>query len=77
MTKDEFLYNNLTTMIANSWYKPKVSTERTEPLYDCPICNGDVRRIRKRGRIDKDGRLMYKYECDNCDYGEWMGVCEN
>lgn len=77
MTRDEFLYNNTTIVVSNGWYKPKVSTEYTEPLFNCPKCGGDVRRLRKRGKIDKDGEIVYKYECDFCEYVEWIGVCEN
>lgn len=77
MTKDEFLYNNLTTIVGNSWYKPKASTEKTKPLFDCPECGGNVCRIRKRGGIDNYGGFVYKYKCDNCEYEEWIGICEN
>lgn len=77
MTRDEFLYNNFTTLVANRWYKPKASTEYTKPLFVCPECGGDVRRLRKRGIIDRDGHLVFKYECDSCDYEEWFVVCEN
>ena len=77
MTREEFLYNALTIIVADNWYKPKVSTEYTASLFQCPKCNGDVRRLRKRGKVDKGGGLIYKYECDSCDYTEWIGLCEN